>query len=161
MRFRMLDEIVVCEPGVRLSAVRKLRPEEDYLKDHFPRFPVMPGVLMVEALFQAAMWLVRATEQFTHSVVLLKEVRNVKFADFVEPGETLTVEVEILKQDASTTLLKTQGFVEGTLAVSGRLMLERFRVADREPGHATLDAYICRSMREEFERLYPAKHAAS
>ena len=119
----------------------------------------MPGVLMLEAMYQAAMWLVRANEDFANSVVLLKEARNVKFADFVEPGETLVVEAEVLKGDESTTLLKTQGTVAGTTAVSGRLVLERYRLVDRQPGSGPLDQFLSRSMREEFERLSRAPSA--
>lgn len=153
MRFRMIDRIVKLEPGVRLTAEKTLRADESYLRDHFPRFPVMPGVLMLEAMYQSAMWLVRASEDFAKTVVLLKEVRNAKFADFVEPGETLVVEAEILKADADTTLVKTQGTVGGTSAVSCRLVLEKYCLADRDPRDAMLDPYINRSMREEFKRL--------
>lgn len=160
MRFRMLDQIVEVEPGARIIAKKSLRSDEDYLKDHFPRFPVMPGVLMLEAMFQAAMWLVRATEDFANSVVLLKEARNVKFADFVEPGETLVVQAEVLKGDASTTMLKTHGMVAGSLAVSGRLVLERYRLNEPLAGADPLDQYISRSMREEFERLCQTPTAA-
>jgi 3-hydroxyacyl-[acyl-carrier-protein] dehydratase len=154
MRFRLIDQITEIELGSRLTAVRTLRPEEEYLKDHFPRFPVLPGVLMLEAMFQAAMWLVRRSEDFAHSVVLLKEARNVKFADFVEPGETLTVRAEIVKQDETTTLLKTQGSVDETLAVSGRLLLERYNLGDRHDNFGPVDPFISRFMRTEFERLY-------
>jgi 3-hydroxyacyl-[acyl-carrier-protein] dehydratase len=153
MRFRMLDRIVHLEPGVRLTAVKTLRADEDYLKDHFPRFPVMPGVLMLEAMFQAAMWLVRASEDFANSVVLLKEVRSVKFADFVEPGETLQVEAEILKREPQIHLIKTQGTVNGQVAVGGRLVLERFRLADQQRERSTHDPFIARCMRREFEQL--------
>jgi 3-hydroxyacyl-[acyl-carrier-protein] dehydratase len=160
MRFCMLDRIVELERGVRLTAVKTLRAEEEYLKDHFPRFPVMPGVLMLEAMFQSAMWLVRVSEDFGNSVVLLKEARNVKFADFVEPGESLVVDAEVLKHDDHTTLLKTQGAVDGTTAVSARLVLQRYQLRDQNPDSAAMDAFMVRCMRKEFERLYGSPRVA-
>src|SRR5437667_11677689 len=122
MRFCLLDRIVELEPGVRVTGVKRLRPDEDYLRDHFPRFPVMPGVLMLEAMYQASAWLVRQSEGFAHSVVVLKEARNIKYSDFVTPGQTLEVTAEILKQDESTTTLKVQATVNGNVAVNARLL---------------------------------------
>src|SRR5688500_12766406 len=129
MRFCLLDRITELEPGVKIAAVKRLRPDEEYLQDHFPRFPVMPGVLMLEAMYQAAAWLVRQSEGFAHSVVTLKEARNVKYADFVKPGQELVVSAEILKQDETTTTLKAQGTIGGNVAVTARLVLERYNVA--------------------------------
>ena len=80
MQFCLLDRVVELEPGVRITGVKRLRPDEDYLQDHFPRFPVMPGVLMLEAMYQASAWLVRQSEGFAHSMVVLKEGRG-SFAD--------------------------------------------------------------------------------
>src|SRR5437762_5737468 len=128
MQFSQLDQVLELEPGVRIKAVKRLSPSEHYLKDHFPRFPVMPGVIMLEAMFQASAWLVRQSEGFAHSVVLLKEARNVKYSDFVTPGQTLEVIAEILKQDESTTTLKVQATVNGNVAVNARLLLERFNL---------------------------------
>ena len=54
MRFCQIDRVTLLEPGVKIEALRTLRVGEDYLRDHFPRFEVMPGVLMLEALAQAA-----------------------------------------------------------------------------------------------------------
>ena len=137
MRFTLLDRITQIEPGASIEAVKALSLAEEYLQDHFPRFPVMPGVLMVEAMFQASMWLVHKTEDFAHTAVLLKEARNVKFADFVEPGQILHVQANIFKQDDRTTTLKTQGLVDGQVAVNARLILERSNLRDlcpqREP----------------------------
>jgi len=159
MRFCLLDRIVELEPGVRVKAVKRLRPDEDYLKDHFPRFPVMPGVLMLEAMYQASAWLVRQTEGFAHSMVILKEARNIKYADFVTPGKVLEVTAEILKQDEALTTLKTQGTIDGNMAVSGRLILERFNLADRHPSRANTDPYLRNELREVLHRLLPAAAA--
>jgi 3-hydroxyacyl-[acyl-carrier-protein] dehydratase len=153
MRFCLLDRIVELEPGVRVTAIKTLRPDEDYLKDHFPRFPVMPGVLMLEAMYQASAWLVRQTEGFAHSVVILKEARNIKYADFVTPGKELVVTAEILKQDNSLTTLKTQGTIDGNIAVNGRLVLERFNLAERYPQRRSTDPYLRTEMRDVLKRL--------
>ncbi|MGW8257129.1 MAG: 3-hydroxyacyl-ACP dehydratase FabZ family protein, partial [Thermoguttaceae bacterium] len=67
MRFSLIDRIVDVELGVRISAVKTLSMAEEYLADHFPHFPVMPGVLMLEAMTQASAWLVRYSEDFAHS----------------------------------------------------------------------------------------------
>jgi len=153
MRFCLLDRIVELQPGVRVTGVKRLRPDEDYLKDHFPRFPVMPGVLMLEAMYQASAWLVRQSEGFAHSMVVLKEARNIKYADFVTPGEELVVTAEILKQDESLTTLKAQGTIDGNVAVNGRLVLERFNLTDRYPKRAVTDPYLTNEMRGVLKRL--------
>lgn len=161
MRFCLLDRIVELVPGEKITAVKRLRPDEDYLEDHFPRFPVMPGVLMLEAMYQASAWLVRQSEGFAHSVVILKEARNIKYADFVTPGKELVVTAEILKQDDSTTTLKTQGTIGGNQAVSGRLLLERYNLAERQPERALTDPYLRHELRQVLSRLLPAASETS
>jgi 3-hydroxyacyl-[acyl-carrier-protein] dehydratase len=159
MRFCLLDRITELEPGVKIAAVKRLQPDEEYLQDHFPRFPVMPGVLMLEAMYQAGAWLVRQSEGFAHSIVLLKEARNVKYADFVTPGKELVVSAEILKQDETTTTLKAQGTIDGGVAVTARLVLERFNVADRHPERRGSDPYLRDELRQVLRRLLPAAEA--
>ena len=125
MRFTLIDRIVELEPGARIKAIKALSMAEEYLGDHFPLFPVLPGVLMLEALTQAGAWLVRSSEDFAHSLVVLKEARNVKYADFVEPGRILTVTVEITKWEPRLVHLKAQGTLDGVVALSAaRLVLE-------------------------------------
>jgi 3-hydroxyacyl-[acyl-carrier-protein] dehydratase len=159
MRFCLLDRIVELEPGVRITAVKRLRPDEDYLRDHFPRFPVMPGVLMLEAMYQASAWLIRQTEGFAHSLVLLKEARNIKYADFVTPGKELVVSAEILKQDATLTTLKVQGTIDGNVSVHGRLVVERFNLAERYPILKDTDPYMRAELRKTLARLLPSATA--
>jgi 3-hydroxyacyl-[acyl-carrier-protein] dehydratase len=156
MRFRFIDRILEIEPGRRILAEKKLRPDEDYLRDHFPNFPVMPGVLMLEAMFQASMWLVRRSEDFQHAVVVLKEARNIKYADFVQPGQNLRISAEIIKQDARNVTLKTEGRVNEVTAVNGRLVLERFNQADLNAALEASDGLSRIRMRQEFERLLVA-----
>lgn len=134
MRFNQLEQISMLEPGKRIEATCKLTGQEDYLRDHFPRFPVMPGVLMLEALYQASAILVRATEQYQAGLVLLREAKNIKFADFMQPGDTLNVESEIIKQETdSRFLLKVTGCKGDSTAVSGRLVLECLSNAMGQP----------------------------
>lgn len=155
MRFSLLDQITELEPGVRISAVKRLNADADYLKDHFPRFPVMPGVLMLEAMYQASAWLVRQSEGFQHSMVVLKEARNIKYAGFVTPGKELRVSAEIIKQDQTLTTLKAQGTIDGTIAVHGRLVLERFNLAERYSHREHTDPYLRRELRETLRGLLP------
>ena len=109
---------------------------------------------MLEGLFQASAWLVRESEDFSHSMVIMKEARNTKYAGFVSPGQTLTIRAEILKQDESTTTLKATGEVDGSVAVSSKLLLERFNIKDRKPDRASLDAYAVRKLQQQFALLY-------
>ena len=114
----------------------------------------MPGVLMLEAMFQASAWLVRATDGFEHPYVLLQDARSVKFASFLEPNQILTVTAEVLKHEDTTTKLKVQGSVEEVVAVSGRLVLERFKLSDRYPNYGSVDPYARRKLREDFALLW-------
>src|SRR5271155_1465198 len=95
MRFNLVDRITEVQPGKSLRAVKNLTLGEEYLADHFPTFPVMPGVLMLETLVEASAWLLRLTEDFRHSVIALREARNVKFGKFMEPGKRMAVTVEL------------------------------------------------------------------
>ncbi len=156
MRFTLLDRIVAIAPGQRIEAIKNLAAAEEYLADHFPLFPVMPGVLMLEAMTQAGSWLIRASENFAHSIVVLKEARNVKYADFVRPGQTLLVTAEIMSQTATETTLKAQGTVDGKVNVSGRLILTRYNLADENKLHADTDERVRAKMRDFFALLFPA-----
>jgi 3-hydroxyacyl-[acyl-carrier-protein] dehydratase len=153
MRFRMLDRITELVPGERIVAYRHLTGKEDYLADHFPLFPVMPGVLMLEAMYQAAAWLIRATDDFEHSVIRLKEARNIKYSDFVIPGQTLQVSAEIQKREGLTTTLKVQGLVGKSVAVGGRMVLEAVPMRDDMPGRSMAEPWACKMMRDKFAAL--------
>jgi 3-hydroxyacyl-[acyl-carrier-protein] dehydratase len=161
MRFTLIDRIVDLTPGEKITAVKNLSLAEEYLADHFPGFPVMPGVLMLEAMTQASAWLIRASEDFAHSTVVLQEARNVKFANFLQPGQTLTITAEIVDQDERQTRLKTSGHVDGTLTVSARLVLERYNLSDERPDRQVADDVVRQKLRELFSLLYQPQVTAS
>lgn len=154
MRFTLIDRIIELEPGTRITALKALSMAEEYLADHFPGFPVMPGVLMLEAMTQASAWLVRASEDFAHSMVVLRQAGNVKYGQFVEPGHSLTVTAEILSQTENLTKLKARGVVDGQTSVSARLTLERYNLADTQPNRADTDALLKEQLRNQFALLY-------
>jgi 3-hydroxyacyl-[acyl-carrier-protein] dehydratase len=154
MRFSLIDRIVDFQPGTRITATKSLTMSEEYLGDHFPNFPVMPGVLMLEAMTQASAWLIRLSEDFAHSLVTLKQAGNVKYSQFVEPGQTLTVTAEILSQSDEETKLKAQGAVQGRTIVSARLVLWRRNLADVDPERAVVDESIVKDMRQTWRILY-------
>jgi 3-hydroxyacyl-[acyl-carrier-protein] dehydratase len=154
MRFKLLDRIVELKPGASITAVKGLSLAEDYLADHFPLFPVMPGVFMLEAMTQASAWLIRATQNFKYSLVVLREARNIKYADFVTPGQTLTVQAEIIGQSERETKLKVQGAVDGRSNVSARLVMAHFNLPDDNPARGSANAHVIRQLRRQFSVLY-------
>ena len=155
MYFSLIDKIDSLEPGKRIVASKSLSLAEEYLQDHFPNFPVMPGVLMLEALTQASAWLIRVSDDFAHSIVVLKEARNVKYARFVQPGQTLVITAEIIKEEGNLITLKAEGSVEGknNLEVK-KLILCRYNLSDTDPTQIATDRKTIAEMRQRLENLY-------
>ena len=150
MQFSLIDRIIEIQPGVQITAVKSLTLAEEYLADHFPRFPVMPGVLMLEAMTQASAWLIRVSDDFAHSMVVLKQANNVKYGHFVEPGQSLRVTAEILNNGDSEVKLKARGTVNGRTTVGARLVLAKYNLADSSPARADID----QAAKEEFRKTY-------
>lgn len=153
MRFSLIDRIVDLEPGKAITAHKNLTLAEEYLADHFPNAPVMPGVMMLETLIQAGAWLVRVTDDFAHSLVLLEDARGIKYANFVEPGQTLRIEASIVSREGASTKLKAQGTVDDKVAVSGRLVLHSSNLADSDPQLAARDEFMKHSLRQLYAIL--------
>src|SRR5437763_7405057 len=101
MRFHLVDRIVEVIPSRSIRALKNLTLGEDYLADHFPTFPVMPGVLMLQTLVEASAWLLRLSSDFEHSVIVLREARNVKYGTFMEPGRQMVVTTELAERDGT------------------------------------------------------------
>src|SRR5262249_7235579 len=132
MRFNLVDRIHDWEPGKRLTGSKVLTLGEEYLADHFPTFPVMPGVLMLQAVAEASAWLWRATTEFQHSVIVIREVKNVKYGTFMPPGHTLELATELIKADESTATFRGKGNVRGGgQTVSAQITLGGYNVRER------------------------------
>ena len=160
MRFTLIDKILTLEAGQSITAIKNLSLAEEYLADHFPGFPVMPGVLMMESLVQAGAWLMRYSEDFAYSTVLLKQAKAVKFNSFVEPGQTLAIRMEVQSWQGSECTLKGSGTVNGESTVSARLTLERFNLKERNSVLADSDELRVREMRQLFNQLWNPPAAA-
>src|SRR5947209_10435422 len=106
MRFHLVDRIIEVNAGKSLRAVKNLTLGEEYLADHFPTFPVMPGVLMLHTLVEAGAWLLRVTDDFRDSVIVLREARNVKYGSFMEPGRQMSVNVELVERGSGRATFK-------------------------------------------------------
>ena len=157
MRFNLVDRVVSVEPGRLIRVEKHLTLGEEYLADHFPTFPVMPGVLMLQTLVEAGAWLLRLTEDYRHSIIVLREARNVKYGSFVEPGKTLVVTAELAgplgESPEGPVALKGKGEVDGIATVSARLGLVRYNLRDRSPAGRDLDDRIVRQLREQYALL--------
>jgi 3-hydroxyacyl-[acyl-carrier-protein] dehydratase len=159
MRFSLLDRVTEIDPGQSITATKAVSLSEEYLADHFPHFPVLPGVLMLEAMTQAAAWTIRIGEDFAHSVVVLRSARNVKYGDFVQPGRVLTVRAEVLSQDETSTKVKASGMVGGRTSLTARLVLQRYNLADRLAYGDAIDARVRSEMRRLWSLLWPPQQA--
>jgi 3-hydroxyacyl-[acyl-carrier-protein] dehydratase len=153
MKFVLIDRILDLEPPERITCCKGLTLAEEYLADHFPTFPVMPGVLMVEALVQSAGWLVRASTDFAASMILLSEARNVTYKSFVTPGHVLELEVKTRKIEPDASQFDCLGRCDGKEMVKARLKLRHFNLVDENPALAEVDARLIRQARSQFELL--------
>ena len=153
MRFTQLDRILALEKGESIEARRCLALSESYLADHFPRFPIMPGVLMLEALYQASMWLVRVSDNFENSYVGLRETRSMKFKGFVQPGDSLEVHCKIQSRKDTLTTLQVAGSIDDEKAVVGRMVLESYNLEERGLVDNYLHTYTISQYKKMFRLL--------
>ncbi len=150
MKFNLIDRILELTPGEGIRAHKALTASEEYLADHFPSFPVMPGVLMLECMVQAAGWLVRATNGFAHSMITLREARNVTYKSFVPPGRVLEIIVESQSIEDSGSRFVGKGFCDGVEVVKARFDLRHTNLADRDPAMAEADVELIDHARRQF-----------
>ncbi|HTU19072.1 MAG TPA: 3-hydroxyacyl-ACP dehydratase FabZ family protein [Gemmataceae bacterium] len=153
MRFNLIDRITEVQPGRSLQGVKNLTLGEEYLADHFPTFPVMPGVLMLETLVEAGAWLLRLTDNFASSVIVLREAKGVKYGTFMEPGRQMEVSVELVERGDGQATFKGKGEMEGQNTVSARLVLAHYNLRDRDPAMQEEDQRLVQHFRDLYALL--------
>lgn len=130
MRFDLVDAITHQEPG-RVATVKAVTSAEEYLGDHFPGFPVLPGVMMLEAMVQAARKLLQA--EVGPGPWVVAEVRNVRYGNMVRPGQQLHVEVELSKTREGQHTFNGRGTVDEQTAVQGRFVMRALNIDPTQP----------------------------
>lgn len=114
MRYLLVDRIIEVKAGEKIRGIKNIAMSEDFLEYHFPRNPVMPGMLLLEALVQLTGWLEAASSDFTNWF-LLSKVRSSRFYGFSLPGDQVELAVELSPQSEPEKRIYT-----GTATVDGR-----------------------------------------
>jgi 3-hydroxyacyl-[acyl-carrier-protein] dehydratase len=128
----LVDRVLELEKNKRIKAIKNVSINEPYFTGHFPHRPVMPGVLMLEAMAQAAAMLAIETMDITlddQTVFYFAGIDNARFKRPVEPGDQLVLEVDLERMKAGVCKFKGRGLVGGEVAVEAELTCTMRRVA--------------------------------
>ncbi len=125
MRFFLIDRITLWEVGAVAEAVKNVAMSEDFFDDHFPRRPVMPGVLMIEGMAQLAGLLAEASLKAKHgrdAKAILTVLERTKFRAMVRPGDTLLYRAEMTSVNSGGAKAKVQGSRDGRIVVTSGMV---------------------------------------
>jgi beta-hydroxyacyl-ACP dehydratase FabZ len=129
--FLLVDRIEELEPD-RIVGIKNVTVNEPFFEGHFPDFPVMPGVLIVEAMAQVAGVLVLSQiEDRKNKLVLLASVEEAKFRKPVRPGDQLRIEMKVAKRKATVAKMFGTATVDGVLVAEAMMLC---KLADRADG---------------------------
>ena len=119
--FLLIDEVLELEPGERVVALKHVREDEWYLRGHFPGRPVMPGVLIVEAMAQTGAVAVLSEEENRGRIALFAGIDDTRFKRIVEPGDELQLECTLEQVRGPIGKGRARATVDGQLAARGTL----------------------------------------
>jgi 3-hydroxyacyl-[acyl-carrier-protein] dehydratase len=119
--FLLVDKVLEVDPGKRCVAIKNVTANEPFFQGHFPQKPIMPGVLIVEALAQTAGIAVSMLEEKSNKLGLFTGINSMKFREQVVPGDILTLEAEILLYKRGLAKVKVKATVDDKTAAEGEI----------------------------------------
>lgn len=117
--YLMIDEAEVEEEGKKGTAAKRMTGDEYFFEGHFPGRPVMPGVLIIEAIAQAGMVVLNSGD------LKLKGVEKIKFRQPIQPGDQIIIRIEVLSSENQKHTVKGEVFLGDNLAASGNIILSQ------------------------------------
>ncbi len=120
--FLLVDKITEIEYGKKAIGIKNVTINEPFFQGHFPGFPIMPGVLIVEAMAQVGAAAILGMEENKNKLAVFTGIDGMRFRRQVVPGDTLRMEVEMLNFKRGIGKAKAQAYVGDELAASGELM---------------------------------------
>ncbi|MCA9834810.1 MAG: 3-hydroxyacyl-ACP dehydratase FabZ [Thermomicrobiales bacterium] len=120
--FLLVDRILELEPGVKSVGIKNVTANEPFFQGHFPEYPVMPGVLIVEAMAQTGGVALKVMDEYKDKLALFAGINNVRFKRQVKPGDTLLMTVELGQFRRGIGTCNATATVDGELACKGELM---------------------------------------
>lgn len=119
--FLLIDRVKECEPGQSATAIKNVTMNEPFFQGHFPGNPVMPGVLIIEALAQTGAVAILSHPDFKGKTAYFGAINNAKFRKMVIPGDVLELNVEIIKRKGPIGVGKAVATVDGKVAAQAEL----------------------------------------
>ncbi len=120
--FLFVDRVIEIEPGKKGIGIKNVTINDGFFQGHFPQKPVMPGVIMIEAMAQTAGVVVLTSGAHNGKVALFMSISDVKFRKVVYPGDQLLMEIEIIRDRERTAHIKGVARVDGEVAIEGEMM---------------------------------------
>ena len=127
--FLLVDRITHLEPGVRAVGRKCVSANEAFFQGHFPQKPVMPGVLIIEAMAQVGAVILLCEEEYKGRIALFGGIKKARLKRQVVPGDVLTLECELVERHGPVGIGKATAWVDGVRAVNAELT---FAIVDRE-----------------------------
>lgn len=126
--FLLVDKIIELEEGKKAVGIKNVTINEPFFQGHFPNNPLMPGVLIVEAMAQVGAVAVMTLEENKDKLAVFAGIDNIRFKKQVRPGDTLKMEVELITMKRGIGKAEAAAYVDGEVACKGILM---FGIVDR------------------------------
>ena len=120
--FLLVDRVIDMVPGESITAIKNVSMNEPFFVGHFPGNPVMPGVLIIEAMAQAGAVAILSQDAFKGKTAYFGGIKNAKFKKMVTPGDTLRMEVSILKLKKNAGIGQGTAYVDGKVAAQGEFI---------------------------------------